>query len=94
MGEDGFEVLYGSEGYDVSAREVCAGGQGLDSIGYYIDIGQFKCASHFAEEGALLVIRFDQRKVDVRSPKFQRQAGEPGARADVEDQRRPRRTRL
>ena len=91
MGEDGFEVLYGSEGYDVGTGEAGAGGEDFGSIGYYIDVGQCKRAGHFAEEGGLLVIRFDQRQVDVRGPEFQRKGGEPGAGADVEDARRMRR---
>ena len=88
MGEDGFEVLYGSEGYDVGTGEAGAGGEDFGSIGYYIDVGQCKRAGHFAEEGGLLVIRFDQRQVDVRGPDFQGKGGESGAGADVENARR------
>ena len=85
MGEDGFEVLYGSEGYDVGTGEAGAGGENFGSIGYYIDVGQCKCAGHFAEEGGLLVVRFDQRQVDVRGLDFQGKGGESGAGADVEN---------
>ena len=85
MGEDGFEVFYGSEGYYFGTGEVGTGGQDFGSVGDYIDVGQCKCAGHFAEEGGLLVIRFDQRQVDVRGPQFQGKGGESGAGADVED---------
>ena len=88
MGEDGFEVLYGSEGYYVGAGEVGAGGERLSPVGDYIDVGQCKCAGYFAEEGGLFVIRFDQREVYVRSPDFQGKGGESSAGADVEDARR------
>ncbi len=56
LGEDGGEVFYGSESYYFGAGEVGAGGQDLGSVGDYIDVGQCKCASHFAEEGGFLVI--------------------------------------
>jgi hypothetical protein len=87
LGEDGVEALYGSEGYDVGVGEAGAGGEDFGSVGDYIDVGQCKCAGHFAEEGGLLVIRFDQRQVDVRGPDLQRKGGESGAGADVEDAR-------
>jgi hypothetical protein len=87
LGEDGGEVLYGAEGYDVGAGEVGAGGEDFGSVGDYIDVGQYKCAGDFAEENGLLVIRFDQRQVDVRGPDLQGKGGETGAGADVEDAR-------
>ena len=85
MGEDGFEVFHGSEGYYFGTGEVGAGGQDFGSVGNYIDVGQCKCAGHFAEEGGFLVIRFDQRESDVRGPEFQGKGGESCAGADVED---------
>ena len=85
LGEDGVEALDGSEGYQVGAGEAGAGGYGAGSIGDYIDIRKCKCAGRFAEEGGLLVIRFDQRQMDVRGPDFQGKGGEPGAGADVEE---------
>ena len=87
MGEDGFEVFYGSEGYYFGTGEVGTGGQDFGSVGDYIDVGQCKCAGHFAEEDCFLVIGFDQRQVDVRGPEFQGEGGESGAGADVEDVR-------
>ena len=70
MGEDGFEVFYGSEGYYFGTGEVGTGGQDFGSVGDYIDVGQCKRAGHFAEEDGFLVIGFDQRQVDVRGPEF------------------------
>ncbi len=61
LGEDGFEVLYGSEGYYFGAGAIWPDGQDLGAAGDYIDIGQCKCAGRFAEEGSLLVARFDHR---------------------------------
>src|SRR5208282_3326066 len=65
-GEDGCEVLHGSEGYYVGAREIGTGEQGFGSVGDYIDVGQCKCAGYFAEESGFLVIRFDEREVEER----------------------------
>src|SRR6266849_3718098 len=80
------ETLYGSEGYEVGVGAE-TGGHDFGSVGEYIDVGQCKCAGYFAEEGGLLVIRFDQREVDVGSPELQGKGGESGAGADVEDVR-------
>jgi len=85
LGEDGFEVFHGSEGYYFGTGEVGAGGQDFGSVGDYIDVGQCKRAGHLAEEGGFLVIRFDQREIDVRGPEFEGKGGESGAGADVED---------
>jgi hypothetical protein len=87
LAEDGVEPLYRSEGYHLGSRETGAGNQGFESIGNYIDVGQCKRARHFAEEGGLLVIRFDQGQVDMGSPELQGNRGKPGAGADVEDAR-------
>ena len=65
-----------------------AGKAGLDrfgSLGYYIDIGQFKRADYFAEKGGFLVIRFDEREVDVGRPDFQGEGGEAGTGTEVDD---------
>ena len=56
MGEDFVEVLYGSEGYYFGTGEVGTGGQDFGSVGDYIDVGQCKCAGHFAEEGGFLAV--------------------------------------
>ena len=56
LGEDRIEVLYGSESYYFGTGEVGTGGQHLGSVADYIDVGQCKCAGHFAEEGGFLVI--------------------------------------
>ena len=85
MGEDGFEVFHGSEGYYFGTGEVETGGQDFGSVGDYIDVGQCKRAGHLAKEGGFLVIRFDKRHVDVRGPELQGEGGESGAGADVED---------
>lgn len=42
----------------------------------YIDIRQCKGAGEFAEERCFLVVRFDQRDVDVRHPQFDGDTGE------------------
>ena len=80
------ETLYGSEGYEVGAGAE-TGGHDFGTVGHYIDVGQCKCAGYFAEEGGLLVIRFDQREVDVRGPELQGKGGESRAGADVENAR-------
>jgi hypothetical protein len=49
----------------------------------YIDVRQCKGAGHFAEEGRLLVIGFDQGEGDVRSPEFDGESGEAGAGTEV-----------
>src|SRR5260370_10499137 len=85
-------MFCGSEGYYFGWGKAGAGGQSFGLVGDYIDVGQCKCAGYFAEEGGLLVIRFDQREVDVRSPELQGKSGESGAGADVENagmRRRP-----
>ena len=58
MGEDGFEALYGSEGYYIGVGAE-AGGERFGPGGDYIDVGQCKFAGHFAEEGGFLVVRFE-----------------------------------
>ncbi len=78
-------MLHGSEGYYVGAREIGTGEQGFGSVGDYIDVGQCKCAGYFAEESGFLVIRFDEREVDVRGPDFQGKSRESGAGTYVED---------
>jgi hypothetical protein len=83
LGEDGCETFYGSEGYYFSLGG--AGGYGFGTAGDYIDVRQCKCPGHFAEEGGFLVIRFDQRQVDLRGPELQGKTRESGAGADVED---------
>ena len=55
------------------------------AAGKYIDVRQCKSPDDLAQEGRLLVIRFDQGEVNFRSPDFQRQAGEAGSRTYVED---------
>ena len=57
--EDGFEVLYGSEGYDFGLEDFGASGYGFRPVGDYIYVCQCKCAGYFAKEGGLFVIRLD-----------------------------------
>ena len=45
-------------------------GVGFGAVGDYIDVRQCKGAGGFAEEGGFLVIRFDERQADGRSPDF------------------------
>jgi len=54
---------------------------GADSL--YIDVRQCKSAADFAKEGRLLVIGFEQRQGNVRSPKFDGKSRESGAGANV-----------
>ena len=54
--EDGFEALDGSEGHDV---EPCVR-DGFGAGDLYIDVCQCKGPGDFAEEGGLLVVRFDE----------------------------------
>ena len=55
------------------------------AAGKYIDVRQCERPDDLAQEGRLLVIRFDQCEVNFRSPDFQRQAGEAGSGTYVED---------
>ncbi len=83
MGQDGLEALYGSKGYQFGAGRVGAGGEDFGPVGGYIDIGQCKCTCHFAEEGSLLVIRFDHCELDLRGPHLQGKGWKSGTGADV-----------
>ena len=87
MGEDGFEVLYRSEGYYFGTGGIGTGGQDFGPIGDYIDVGQCKCAGDLAKEGGFLVIRFNHCEMDLRSPHLQGNGGKSGTGADVEDAR-------
>jgi hypothetical protein len=61
----------GTEGDDV----ICLG-DGFGASVLYIDVGQCKSAGDFAQEDGLLVIGFDEGKVDAGSPEFYRNSGE------------------
>jgi hypothetical protein len=76
--QDVLEAFYGAEGDCV---EGC--GEGFGAGVLYIDVGQCKGASHFAEESGLLVVGLDEGKGNVRSPEFDGEAGESGAGAYV-----------
>ena len=88
MGENSLEVLHSPEGHHFGLGRVGLAGNGLGSIGNYIDVRQYKCAGDFAEEGGPLVVGFDQGEVNVRRPDLQGKGGESGAGADVDDARR------
>ena len=64
---------------------VRVGNEVFCAAGKYIDVRQCKSPDDLAQEGRLLVIRFDQCEVNFRSPDFQRQAGEAGSGTYVED---------
>ena len=49
----------------------------------YIDVRQYKCSDDLAEEGGLLVVRFDQGQGDLGRPEFDGEAGESGAGTNV-----------
>ena len=85
--QDGFEVLDRSQRDQVGGREVGAqtGGEGLGALGHYIDVRQFKFAGHFAEEGGLLVVRFDERELDGRRPDLQGESWKAGTGTDVDN---------
>src|SRR5579864_592548 len=72
-------MLHGAEG-DYVER---GGGEKFGAGGLYIDVRQCKGAGDFAEEGGLLVIRFNQREGDAGGPELDGEAGESGAGADV-----------
>lgn len=78
-------MLYGSEGDYFGAGRIEAGGEDFGPVGDYIDVGQCKCAGHFAEEGGLLVIRFDHCEMDLRGPHLQGKGWKSGTGADIED---------
>jgi hypothetical protein len=80
-GEDGWEAFDGAKGDDVerdSEEDFGAGGE-------YIDVCQCKGARDFAEESGFLVVGLDEGQRDVRSPEFDRDAGESGTGAEVGD---------
>jgi hypothetical protein len=76
-----FEVLDCAEGDDVEASLVA--GEIFGAAAEYIDVRQCKRAGYFAEEGGFLVVRFDQREIDVRVPELEGDAGESGAGTDI-----------
>jgi hypothetical protein len=53
--EDGFEALYGSDGYYVEGEW----GEGFGADVLYIDVRKCKSAGYFAEEGRFLLVGFD-----------------------------------
>jgi hypothetical protein len=77
-GEDGLEALYGAEGDQIEL-----GGKRFGARVLYIDVRQYKGAGDFAEEGAFLVVGFDERQGDMRGPELHGEAGESRARAYV-----------
>ncbi len=58
--------------------------------GEYIDIHQCKCADHFAQERGFLLVGFNERDMQIRSPDFDGEAGEAGAGAKVDEVASPR----
>ena len=76
--EDFGEALDGAQGDDIECLSDIFGAGVL-----YIDICQCNRAGDFAEEGGLLMVGFDEREGDVRSPEFYRNSGEAGAGTEV-----------
>lgn len=79
-----FETLHGSQGHYVGG----GGGELLGSLIEDFHARQSQGAGGFAEEGSLLVIRFDEREMKRGRPDFQRESGEAGAGAEIRDPRR------
>ena len=85
MGEDGVKTFHGAEGYYLGTWKLGVRGHDFGSVRDYIDVRQCKRTGDFAKKCGFLVIRFNQRQLNLRSPYLQGQGGESGARADVED---------
>ena len=82
--EDGGEPFNGAQGDKLSR----GGGVVLGTAGEYIDGRQCKDADDFAEEGDLLVVRFDQGYRTGGGPDLQRDPGEAGTGPEVDGFRR------
>ncbi len=99
LGKDGFKAFHGAEGHDFGLGVVGARGEDFGPVGEHVDVRRRRgvdiChengARDFAEKRRLFVIRFDQGQVDVRRPDFQREGGESGAGANVDNAERVRR---
>ena len=76
----GGKAFHGAEGYDVG----CRAGAGFGAAGEHIDVRQCKGAGELAEEGYLLVVRFDQGEMELGGPEFDGDSGEAGAGSDVD----------
>src|SRR5260370_33092288 len=77
--EDVGEALDGAESHDIEGSQ----GEGFGADVLYIDVRQCKGAGDFAEEGGFLLVGFDQREGDLRSPEFYGDAGEASTGAHV-----------
>jgi len=80
-GEDPVEALDGPEDHDLGG----AGRQILGPAREYIDAGQCKGPDHFAQKGDFFLPGLDQSHGDAGRPDLDGQAGEAGARSDVEE---------
>src|SRR5439155_15103028 len=78
--QDGLEALDGAQGHDP-----CLPGKVLGAGGDYIDIRQCKGTANFLQEDGFLLIRFNQREVNLRRPDFNGNAREAGAGAYVDN---------
>jgi hypothetical protein len=77
-GEGLVEALYGPEGDGVEGLRDVFGARGLD-----FDVRELERANHLPKEGRLLLVRFDERDMKLRSPELDGEAGEASAGAYV-----------
>ncbi len=79
-GQGGLEALDGPQSDDVRAL-----GKTFGAGGEYIDVGQCQSADHLAQESGLLLIGFDQCKVEGGSPELDRNSGKASPGPYVEN---------
>ena len=87
----GFGKQSGSRRQNVGESLYCAhrdnvkrsGREGFCSRVFYIYVRQFKHAHYFPKERRLLLVRFDKRESNFRSPEFDRNPWEARARPNV-----------
>ena len=80
-GEDLVEALDGAEGDDLRG----AVWEVFGAASEYIDVRQCKCTDHLAQEGDLLLFGLNQGYRSSGRPDLDGQAGEAGARADIDE---------
>lgn len=73
------EVLDGSQSYEIGMLRERLGSCVKDS-----EIGEFKGAANFAQEGGFLAVAFDQSELELQRPILEGQARESGTAADVD----------
>ncbi len=78
-GQSGVEAFDGAQGDHVGL-----GSEAFGAAGEYIDVRQCKAADDFAQEGRLLLVRFNQCELDVGRINLDGKAGEASTGANVD----------